>query len=95
MQYEATAHAETKVWLETTRNLIAINDANALQEADESLVQLMLIETEHTIVKAMQIEWRSNVQLELATIYQSGLELFRLLHRQNAMFQVESEYALE
>ena len=55
----------------------------------------MLVETEHTIVKAMQIEWHPNVQHGLATIYQSGLELFRLLHRQNAVFQVEMAPACE
>lgn len=79
---------EHKSWLESTRRLIGLRDTGALSEAQDRLVRHMTQEVQHTIAKAMKINWTVDMEQQLATIFHNGLELLRTLQRQQASFHL-------
>lgn len=91
----AGERVETKPWLEATRNLLCLGDPGAVSHSDDKLVQHMATEVGNTIARPMHIEWTEKSQKEMSKIFASGLDLFRLLHRQPATFFVTMAPAFE
>jgi hypothetical protein len=45
-------------------------------------------DVQHSIVKAMHISWTATMEDQLGKVFHNGLDLFRLLQRQQATFHV-------
>lgn len=84
----AQGHLATKPWIELTRKLIAQSDNAVLERAVNALVCDMLQEVHYNLGRALGVDWPSNLQNDLAKIFVSCLDFFRILHRQSAMFSV-------
>lgn len=87
-QCAASERADSKPWLEATRKLIETCEPGLLNDADENLCRHMVIETNGALAKAMNIDFNYEAEKELARVFALGLDVFRLLHRQQAMFYV-------
>lgn len=84
----ANQYPETKQWIDTTRKLIARHNAKVLEQADTRMHYETLGEIMSIFEKAAPIDWNTDVQAALSKIIASALELFQVLHKQAAIFQV-------
>jgi hypothetical protein len=86
---------DRKQWLLATRALIGHVDPEALNEAQDRLIAKMVQDIEHSIGKAMNVKWSTTVEQELAKVFSMGLDLFRVLHRQQANFFIQMASAMK
>jgi hypothetical protein len=86
---------DRKQWLQATTALIGQVDPEALSEAQVRFIAKMVQDVEHSIAKAMHVNWNPTVEQELAKVFSMGLDLFRVLHRQQAAFYVQMASAMK
>lgn len=72
-----------------TRKMISRFDEDHLRRADENLVDQMLLEMQHTLDRVGTFVWTDEVMQALRKVFNSGLEFFRLLLRQQARYKIE------
>lgn len=81
-------YPETKQWIDITRKLLDRHDEGILDQAESRMHNEIMFEIHRALENAATIPWTEEVQAALSKIITSTIQLFRLLHRQAARFQV-------
>jgi hypothetical protein len=84
-----------KQWLEVTRRLIELAEPKTLSEAEDTLIKKMIQDVEYGLAPAMRVKWDARLEQELGKVFSQGFQLFRLLHRQQANFNVQMIPAIQ
>lgn len=85
----AENHINTRAWPHLTRQLIERHDGDEMRQADQALVQMMILEVEQYLAGAVTIDRASSVRDELASMFASSLGLLRLLLSHPAQYKLQ------
>ena len=80
---------KNKNWIVATRNVIEAKHPDAVQEADQRLVQCMLDDVKSKLSKCLRVEWRQSPTMALQKAFASAQGLYRLLTAQSAVYKIE------
>lgn len=77
-------------WLEATLKLINQTRPEELQTARQYMINDMVAEFESDVKDAVKVDWNQphGLRDQLGNLFNTVLDFFNLLHRQNAVFQL-------
>lgn len=78
-----------KAWLEPTRKLLETTDKVVLEKSMQSLVDRAVLHALKALSLALPAKPPAYAETRLRKTFASAFELFRMLHRSKASFQVE------
>lgn len=80
---------DTKQWFDVMWQLIDKQNGEILPQAEQALLREMVESVKHDFGLALSIVWTETMEEKLSMIFKAGLDLFRILHRQDARYFVD------
>ena len=80
---------ETRQWFDVVLKLIDKKDGKVLPQAEQALLHEMVSNVESDFGSALSVSWTDEMKEKLGMIFKQAVDLFRILHCQDARYVVD------